>query len=98
LFVRGDRSVCLTYVAPPTTTTLRAKGTLNQFSGAAIARNFSSGTPGDYILIGNPYASSIDITSVIGASSSGIDKDKFLIWDPRLGGNFGVGGYVTDRN
>jgi len=93
LFVRGDRSVCLTNATGYKVTTLRPHGVLNQFGGAAITRSFSGNT-NDYILIDNPYASSVDIKNILPVAT-GIYTDKFWTWNPRLGGNNGVGGYVT---
>lgn len=91
LFVRGDRTVCLTNTNDSNTTTLRPRGVLNQFGGAPVSRNLG-GAPNDYILIGNPYASSVDIRNIV-ATASGIYTDMFWAWNPALGGADGTGGY-----
>jgi len=44
--------------------------------------------------VGNPYASTINITKVI-STSTGIEPNKFWVWDPKLTGQYGVGGYVS---
>jgi hypothetical protein len=94
LFVRGDRNICLTNADASNVTTLRPKGVLNQINnGASIKRSFSGNT-NDFILIGNPYASSVDIAGSI-TSGININNSSFWAWNPRLGGLYGVGGYVT---
>lgn len=90
LFVRGDRSVCLDKISPATITTLRPKGILNQ-TGPGIIRNLPAGNTGEYIMVGNPYAAPVDITSAL-TTASNIDNDKFLVWDPKINN---YGGYVT---
>jgi hypothetical protein len=96
LFVRGDRNVCLTDVLPPDITTLRPRGILNQRSnGADITVNFSGAKPGDFILIGNPYAAPLDIEAAVKSRNSGLTSDQFWVWNPTLGGTNGVGGYVA---
>src|SRR6185312_3237139 len=47
--------------------------------------------PNKFAAIGNPYASALDFRSL---TSSGL-KDFFYIWDPKIGGQFGYGGYQT---
>lgn len=93
LFVRGDRSVCLTQISKPNITTLRPRGVLNQFNGTSITRSLSA-APDNYVFVGNPYASSVDIKKII-SNGSGIHTDRFWIWNPLLGGTKGVGGYVA---
>jgi hypothetical protein len=96
LFVRGDRNVCLTDVLPPNATTLRPRGILNQRSnGADITVNFSGAKPGDFILIGNPYAAPLNIETAVKSRNLGITADQFWVWNPTLGGTNGVGGYVA---
>jgi hypothetical protein len=96
LFVRGDRNVCLTDVLPPDITTLRPRGILNQRNnGADITVNMSGAKPGDFILIGNPYAAPLNIEPAVKSNNSGITPDQFWVWNPTLGGTNGVGGYVA---
>ncbi len=94
LFVRGDRNICLTYSAPPGATTLRPKGQLNQQHNGGNVTSLFSGNLNDFIFIGNPYASSVDIAGSVQAGIN-INRSTFWTWNPRLGGANGVGGYVT---
>ncbi len=99
LFVRGDRNVCLTYTAPANATTLRPRGIINQHSnGGDITVNFNNAIPGDFIFIGNPYASPVDVRAAVKTNNSGISSDKFWVWNPTLGGANGVGGYAAFSN
>lgn len=91
VFIRGDRTVCLDQIAPPTVTTLRAKGILNQNGSATVTHNWNSGNNGDYIMIGNPYTAPIDIANALN-TAVGIDNTQFLVWDPKIND---YGGYVT---
>lgn len=97
IFVRGDRYICLMNGPQPANeTTLRAKGALNQKGGPtnAVVMNFS-GAAGQWFMAGNPYASAINLNDVINSRAAGFDPDKIWVMDPKLGGNYGVGGYVT---
>ena len=86
LFVRGDRSIA-GISTPANPTRLRTKGKL--FTGnitVPLACNkFSS--------IGNPYASAVDMTKVLGQSP---DADPFYtVWVSSENGVYGYGAYVT---
>lgn len=87
LYVRGDRSVNMLQglAAAITSTTLRTKGQL--ITGK---QDISVGATG-FSLLGNPYASSIDFHTLTKNNVS----DMMYVWDPKLAGNYGVGGYVT---
>lgn len=89
VFVRGDRTICLSQAtgAIPVPTTLRASGIV---SVGAVTKNHGALT-GEYILEGNPYASSIDALPMT-IRSDGIVPETFWIWDPAYGDN---GGYVA---
>ena len=94
LFVRGSRAVDLSQAASATAdnTTLRIIGTLNT---GTISKSYPT-TAGNWVLIGNPYASPINILSVLTANgSSKFTQNKFWVWDPRYAGTYGVGGYIT---
>ena len=65
-------------------TTLRATGTL--YTGAYNTGTLSAG----FHLIPNPYPSPITLSSGLLTSVA----NKFWVWDPRLAGNNGYGGYV----
>lgn len=91
LFVRGDRTVS-SISSDPTPTTLRSKGILFQpypgFTPPSVtvpASRFAS--------VGNPYASAIDLGFMnTHGNFTGI-KNTITVWDPTLGGAYGVGGY-----
>ena len=89
VFVRGDRTICLSQGthAIPVATTLRASGTV---SIGDMNRTYASRI-GDYILEGNPYASSIDVLPMT-IRSAGILPETFWIWDPGYGE---YGGYIA---
>jgi hypothetical protein len=89
IFVRGDRSVDLNLnqYATPTTTRLRSTGPLRTGQ-----KTFSIGASG-FTLVGNPYASTINFHTA--ASKVGAPSDKFIVWDPNMTGQYGVGAFVT---
>lgn len=89
VFVRGDRTICLSQAtsAVPVPTTLRASGLV---SVGAVTRSYATAI-GEYLLEGNPYASSIDVLPMM-ARSAGIVPETFWIFDPGYGDN---GGYVA---
>ena len=85
LFIRGDRGTSLgTNAAPATATTLRATGSLRT-SDQIISLGAQS-----FTAIGNPYASPINFAAI---RRSGVENN-FYLWDSKLGGEYGVGGYV----
>jgi hypothetical protein len=86
LFVRGDRGAAnvLNPSVLGTPTTLRMKGRIR-----TADQSFT--IPGIGVQsIGNPYASQINFATL--TKSVGV-VDAFTIWDPRLQGAQGVGGY-----
>ena len=87
VFVRGDRSINLTAggSAAPTNATLRMKGQIatGQQTATVLATHNT--------LVGNPYPSAIDFGSLTKTNVANI----IYLWDPKLGGANGVGGYVT---
>ena len=86
LYVRGDRTA-LPSNGTITATTLRSKGSLYQGNLSAITVPANQ-----YALIGNPYASRIDLTQV----TRGADiQDIYYVWDPLLTGNYGLGAFQT---
>ena len=91
-FVRGSRAVNLNYAtsAPADSTILRARGILNFGS---FNKTFTANT-GSQFAVSNPYASSIDIATLI-STAPGIVKNKFWVQDPLLAGDYGTGAYVT---
>lgn len=86
VFIRGDRSATPTNGPASSVTTLRTKGTLFQGNLPSIAV-----PAGNFAVIGNNFASAIDFTTTRDAN---IDQ-SFSVWDPKLAGAYGLGGYVT---
>lgn len=87
LYIRGDRSVDMLQglAATITSTTLRTKGEMvtGKQDVNVSAANFS--------VLGNPYASAINFHTLTRTNVA----DAFYAWDPKLAGNYGIGGYVT---
>jgi hypothetical protein len=87
VFIRGDRSAT-PYNGPASTSAiLRNRGTLYQGNLPAV----NVPNAGQFAAIGNNYASAIDFTDIRDAN---IDQ-TFTVWDPKLVGSSGLGGYVT---
>lgn len=92
IFVRGDRSV-YNFSGPNSTavpTVLRSKGTLLTGTQASIpvgATQFGA--------VANPYPSAIDFSNNSGVIKSANVQSLFYLWDPKLGGNYGLGAYQT---
>jgi hypothetical protein len=87
IFIRGDRSPGQFGAGAPTTATvLRSKGSVFQGSQTTTtgAQNYGLGR--------NPYASRIDMRNITVQSNV---VDAFQVWDAKIGGAFGVGGYQT---
>ncbi|HEX5149941.1 MAG TPA: putative Ig domain-containing protein [Parafilimonas sp.] len=98
VFVRGSRAVDLSLGtgAPSSPTVLRAKGVLNQ-TGLTATKTIS-GSPGKFVLMGNPYASTINVLDIISRpATTGIVSDKFWVWDPKItgSGTDNVGAFVS---
>lgn len=87
VYIRGDRSIDLSQGnnAAVTATTLRMKGGIN--TGNQVypvnATNFT--------VMGNPFPSPIDFATITRNNV----KNSFYVWDPKLAGSNGLGGYVT---
>ncbi|MBE7174654.1 MAG: Ig-like domain-containing protein, partial [Williamsia sp.] len=75
LFVRGNRTVGATTSG---LANIRANGTLRQGSQTVTMGNTA------YTVVGNPYASSIDFSSIYQNNSAAI-KDQFYLWNSKLG-------------
>ena len=86
LYVRGNKIINDTYSSGETTFSL--KGNLQ--TGNQI-KNFSGNKKGNFILVGNPYASPVDIANITSQGISG----NFYFYDPTLGES---GAYVTVSN
>lgn len=87
LFVRGDRSIPRPVYAftKPNNTTLRATGNL-----LVGDQTFNVDATG-FTAIPNPFASPIDFAKLTRTNV----QNNFYLWDPKLGGTYGVGGYVN---
>jgi hypothetical protein len=87
LFVRGDRSIPGPNT-PANATRLRTKGQLLVYS---VTTPLSS--TDKFTAIGNPYASSIDMTKVF--TDKGAQLQTFYVWKSPDYGSFGYGSYIT---
>lgn len=97
LFVRGDRTICMTNINPPNKTTLRSKGILHE--NGLVAQNATTetfntiATADQFVLIGNPFPSPVSFTRT--GIYSDLNTNTFYFFDPGLTGNYGVGAYIT---
>ncbi len=87
LFIRGDRASTTVGGTPASATTLRTKGTVFQGNQAPVTIT----TPGTFAMIGNNYPCAIDFTAIIDANIN----QEFRVWDPKIMGANGLGGYQT---
>lgn len=87
LYLRGDRGINLMQGlnAAITPATLRVKGQLQTGNKPVNIR--ASG----YTLVGNPYPAAVDFATLTRSNVS----NTFYLWDPKMAGNYGLGGYVT---
>jgi PKD repeat protein len=85
-YVRGSKSITDAYTSCETTFSL--KGYLQTGNQTKV---FSNNKKGNFILVGNPYASPVDLANI---SSQGI-SGNFYFYDPTLGES---GAYVTVSN
>lgn len=83
LYVRGDRTVAAS--SGSGITTLRPTGTLKQGT-----QNISIGS-NPFAVVGNPYASSIDLATLYNNNTAAIDP-AFYVWDATQGTS---GAYIT---
>ena len=86
VLVRGDRTV-YTSSAAATPTVLRSKGKIITGTTAPIAVDKDS-----WESIGNPYPSQLDLRKLIRTGGVG---DVIFVWDPKLGGAYGLGAFQT---
>ena len=81
--------------ANPSATTLSTSGSIYQGSVSTDISSNNSSAASTYHLIGNPYASPININSFLTTNSSTIEN-YIYVWDPKmLNTVHGVGGIVT---
>ena len=86
LFVRGDRSITMKdNTVPANNTTLRANGPL--LTGNQTIPVGATG----FTAVANPFASPINFATITRTNV----KNSFYVWDPKMGGTYGVGAYVN---
>lgn len=88
-FVRGDRTV----TAGTGISLLRTRGKIKR---NAQSVTFTATAANQYFSVGNPYPSSVDMRQISKSgfvSGPGARVQQFLIWDPRLGGAYGLGAF-----
>ena len=88
-FIRGDRTK--TTYGSAGQTLLAATGSLN-VGPVPVA---TSTTNDAFTMVGNPYASAIDLLTFNTDNSGSNIKSNYYYWDPYLAGAWSVGGYVT---
>ena len=88
-FVRGDRSVTSFSDTSHKSTVIREKGKL--ITGDSIISLGASTSAGQYLAVGNIYASAISLKNI---TKTNLDS-TYYIWDPKLTGLYGYGGYLT---
>ncbi|HEY5408706.1 MAG TPA: putative Ig domain-containing protein [Ginsengibacter sp.] len=88
ILVRGDRSKYL-YNQPANPTILRSTGTLFNANTLPPVTNVAKNL---FQTAGNPYASAIDMRRI--QLTGGVDT-FFILWDPEIGGEYGLGAFVT---
>lgn len=86
ILVRGDRTV-YTHNGAATPTVLRSKG--NIVTGPTAPITVKKDT---WESIGNPYPSQLDLRKL--KRTGGVD-DMVFVWDPKLGGAYGLGAFQT---
>jgi len=93
IFIRGSRAINLAQgtSAVPDSTRLRVAGTL--YMGDISKR--LSGNVNDFVFLGNPYVSPIDLTKTLDSATNISGGYKFWLWDPKISSN---GGYVVYDN
>ncbi len=75
----------------PNTTTLSASGSLQ-----TLDQTFATNTlPDGFTLIGNPYASPVELNKLRLDNRGSNIKNTYYYWDPYLTGIYGYGAYVT---
>lgn len=90
IYIRGNRiaSPSAIITGNNSTTTLRITGTLNNGNQTP-----SSVSADKFALIGNPYASAINLRNVVAAGGSA--GTSYYVWDPKLAGSYNLGAFQT---
>ncbi len=87
VFFRGEKGEGLGYAAyTPLSVTVAQWGALNQGNQTIVLKK-GSGANQDYNMVGNPYASPVDIGTVIANAkiAGNIAGGAFYVWNPYLG-------------
>ena len=92
IFIRSDRGAPYPTPIVMRPTTLRAKGPLWQPNNPAPQSVVDAGL---FQSVGNPYASAVDWSTMLGTNGFVNLEQSITIWDPNLGGVYGFGGYQT---
>ncbi|MFT3678920.1 MAG: hypothetical protein QM791_01530 [Ferruginibacter sp.] len=87
IFIRGDRTANPNNGPASSPATVRIKGTIFQGNLPSVPVT----APGKWVTVGNNYASAVEFTTL---GDANIDE-TFTVWDPKLPGAYGLGGYVT---
>jgi len=91
VMIRGDRGINVNdNDATPTNTRLRMVGSLVSPATNVEFLNLNT-TNTAFNLLGNPFQSSVDMTSVL-AASTGVSINQYYVWDPNINAR---GAYVT---
>lgn len=92
LFVRGSRANNLSQgtSAVADITTLRMTGALKTGT-----QNVNPIDATGWTVVGNPYASPINLNALAKSNGSTNVADNYYVWDPKMTGTFGVGAYVN---
>ncbi len=91
-FIVGDRTASNLIIPNFNSTTLSATGKLLQ---GTQTFNLNTLVVDDYALIGNPYASPVDLNAVYLNSATNNIYRTFYTWDPLIGTGLNTGGFVT---
>ncbi len=85
LFIRGDRSSTPASFTN-TAAVLRTKGS---FKTGINTIGFGALLANQFVSVGNPFASAIDLRAIGKTNVS----DIYYVWDPKLGGSYGLGAF-----
>lgn len=96
LYIRGDRSGDFTTNTTLKATTLRSTGTIVSGNQALNILPVSTNNTNGFNILGNPFASAIDMRTVMATRSNTTDiSEDFQVWDPKVLGTYGLGGFQT---
>lgn len=92
LYVRGDRQAT-NGNSTITPTTLFSRGGIRQNNQSAITVPAKTGNPtGTYVMIGNPFASTINLPSLTSTGFTAPNSLNVSVWDPQKGS---IGAFVV---